>query len=178
MVAGRWPRLPRAGYCSRHRDRAGTSTSARSVPRRRHRHYVITPVGYVPCRKGGDKVRFPNSKSSESNFRGDRAGHRVRTAGSLSLLILPVAVFAAQDGAAASPRTVAAGTWAVQPVPVPHYATGSLTAVSCTSTSNCEAVGSSPYGALAERWNGAHWSIQPTPNLPDDFGERLRGRGI
>ena len=46
-----------------------------------------------------------------------------------------------------------------------------LTAVSCASSSACSAVGG--YGnssgtqvALAERWDGTSWVIQPTPRLP------------
>jgi hypothetical protein len=42
--------------------------------------------------------------------------------------------------------------------------------VSCSSRSACTATGdgfppSGPF-TIAERWNGSHWRIQPTPNLP------------
>jgi hypothetical protein len=46
--------------------------------------------------------------------------------------------------------------------------------VSCTSPSACVAVGdystapSLPLRTLAERWNGASWSVQRTPNVPGD----------
>ncbi len=54
------------------------------------------------------------------------------------------------------------GSWSVQPTPT---ARASLHAISCTSPSSCSAVGSYTGGAgipltLAERWNGAEWSVQ------------------
>jgi len=64
--------------------------------------------------------------------------------------------------------------WSRQPTPNPATPPRSaLTAVSCTSATACTAVGNSSldsFGsnsrALAERWNGTAWSIQPTPNSP------------
>ncbi len=67
---------------------------------------------------------------------------------------------------------VAAGGWAVQPAPAPPGpATGKLLAVSCVSSRYCVAVGShlDRFGrevTLVERWDGASWTIQPSPN-PD-----------
>ncbi len=60
-------------------------------------------------------------------------------------------------------------TWRITPTPNPSGAPNSaLGAVSCTSASNCVAVGQAAGGAtqvtLAERWNGRHWAIQATPN--------------
>ena len=60
-------------------------------------------------------------------------------------------------------------SWRVQAIPTPPGSTGSsLFAVSCTSPSACTAVGD--YGnaagrvlAVAERWNGRAWRIQPIP---------------
>jgi hypothetical protein len=40
---------------------------------------------------------------------------------------------------------------------------GNLASVSCRSA-KCEAVGSTSLGPLAERWNGARWSLQPAPS--------------
>lgn len=62
-------------------------------------------------------------------------------------------------------------SWALQAIPTPpgaHHT--SLHGVSCSSASACTAVGSSIDGAgnqvpLVERWDGASWAIQPTPNL-------------
>jgi hypothetical protein len=61
--------------------------------------------------------------------------------------------------------------WQLQNAPMPTGAPGSFfTGVACTSPSACTAVGAStdssgnPVVTLAERWNGARWSIQPTPN--------------
>ncbi len=63
--------------------------------------------------------------------------------------------------------------WSIQQTPNPAGATStSLLGVSCTSKSACSAVGSysaSPgavAATLAERWNGARWSIQRTPSPP------------
>ena len=57
--------------------------------------------------------------------------------------------------------------WRVQATPSPKRSTGSsLFAVSCTSASGCTAVGDYDTAAglvlaLAERWNGTAWRIQP-----------------
>jgi len=58
-------------------------------------------------------------------------------------------------------------TWSITPTPNPPGATGDLRAVSCTAANACTAVGTSasfphPVQALAERWNGTKWTIQPT----------------
>jgi hypothetical protein len=58
--------------------------------------------------------------------------------------------------------------WAVHPVPAPTGAmSAQLSSVSCVSASACTAVGSytgksGQRRALAERWNGSHWAVQPT----------------
>jgi hypothetical protein len=65
-------------------------------------------------------------------------------------------------------------TWSVLPTPNPPGTHGDfLNSVSCTSLSACTSAGEAFTGAsftpnqtLAERWNGAHWRIQPTPILP------------
>ena len=61
--------------------------------------------------------------------------------------------------------------WTIQATANPSGSPGSLfIGVSCTSASACTAVGArtdntgTPVGTLAERWNGARWSIQATPN--------------
>lgn len=70
--------------------------------------------------------------------------------------------------------------WKIEPTPNPAGATFSqLTAVSCTSATACTAVGdySTSTGAaltLAERWNGATWIIQDTPN-PSTTSNALGG---
>lgn len=62
--------------------------------------------------------------------------------------------------------------WTIQPTPNPTGTTNSvLTGVSCTSTSDCTAVGRyyrSSIVSLAEKWNGTIWVIQPTPNPTGD----------
>jgi hypothetical protein len=105
-----------------------------------------------------------------------------------------VALVAAGPAAAsaASPASVAtAPQWTIQLPPNRAVPNNSLQGVSCTSGSACTAVGSSgpllvepasgagrPFAAkaqrspattsntstLAERWDGTHWRIEPTPN--------------
>jgi hypothetical protein len=63
--------------------------------------------------------------------------------------------------------------WSLTHPPLPAGATfGTLTAVSCTSPRACTAVGSEAGdgtgGALAERWNGRSWHVQPTPSPVHD----------
>src|SRR4029077_17908437 len=46
-----------------------------------------------------------------------------------------------------------------------------LVSVSCASATACVAVGSTADRALVERWDGALWTISPTPDLPRPFEE-------
>ena len=81
------------------------------------------------------------------------------------------------------PRTARAATasvWSAQAVPVPsgsHRST--LSAVSCTSSKACTAVGSfknrTGEFALAERWNGSRWSIQRAAKPAGARGSTLSG---
>jgi hypothetical protein len=63
-------------------------------------------------------------------------------------------------------------TWRIVPTPNPRgIAFSGLLAIACTSPSACTAVGGSTSmtgqsAALAERWNGVRWRIQPTPRVP------------
>ena len=52
-------------------------------------------------------------------------------------------------------------TWHLQHIPT--LPGGILNAVSCVTESDCIAVGGPGTGPLAERWNGVHWTVQPTP---------------
>ena len=65
-------------------------------------------------------------------------------------------------------------TWAILPTPNPSDSSGSsfaaLNDVSCSRTTSCQAVGLYTTGdgrapTLAERWDGAKWSIEASPNL-------------
>ena len=65
--------------------------------------------------------------------------------------------------------------WTIQPVPsVRHAKIQLLRSVSCTSPADCTAVGSyaslGPVGTVAERWNGATWALQKSPQASDLFG--------
>src|SRR5215469_15892223 len=64
--------------------------------------------------------------------------------------------------------------WRIQPIPSPAGAAWSaLEGVSCASPSACTAVGGpapgAPGKALAVRWDGSRWRIQPTPGLAGAF---------
>jgi hypothetical protein len=60
-------------------------------------------------------------------------------------------------------------SWTVQATPSPgDLGSSVLSAVSCTSSTSCTAVGGDFIGStevtLAERWDGTSWTVQPTPN--------------
>jgi hypothetical protein len=68
-------------------------------------------------------------------------------------------------------------SWKVQSTPnpaesgfLPH---DSLTAISCTSTSACTAVGDRDFSTLAEHWNGTSWKVQPTPDVVGELNSLL-----
>jgi hypothetical protein len=70
--------------------------------------------------------------------------------------------------------------WAIQAAPKPPSGNESyLTGVSCPSAKVCTAVGA--YGSvngsltLAERWNGAKWVVQSTPNPSGEQDSKLNG---
>jgi hypothetical protein len=71
------------------------------------------------------------------------------------------------------PAEAAPSAWTIVPSPNPTGVTSSsLAAVSCSSTTDCVAVGDSYVGnippqgvdGLAEGWDGSTWSLQPTPS--------------
>ncbi len=103
-----------------------------------------------------------------------------------------VAVVASGSAVASAAPVVTVPQWVIQSTPNRAVPGNQLLGVSCTSGTNCTAVGSSgpvvvslaggtgrPFGAkaqrlaanalttttLAERWDGTRWRIQPTPNL-------------
>ena len=71
-------------------------------------------------------------------------------------------------------------TWSDSTPVVPPSSTASLlNAVSCSSATNCEAVGTSTTGgvttALVEQWNGTAWTIVTTPAVTGASASALRG---
>lgn len=60
-------------------------------------------------------------------------------------------------------------SWSYVSVPVPELP-GSLTSVSCTTTTFCMAVGYSPSGTFADKWNGSSWSLVSVAAAPDGYG--------
>ena len=71
--------------------------------------------------------------------------------------------------------------WSVQTVPSPAGTDGVLYGVSCRSSTACAAVGTASTAELgqslplAERWNGAEWAIQSTPEPGGASITRLEG---
>jgi hypothetical protein len=59
----------------------------------------------------------------------------------------------------------AASRWTFQPVPLPAGDTGALSGVTCSSATNCLAVGAidSNGDALGEHWDGSTWTAQDIP---------------
>ena len=96
--------------------------------------------------------------------------HRSSAATVISLIALFFAMGGTTVAATgASAAVAAAAGWSIQTTPNPAGGSGSiLNGVSCTSASACTAVGDYFNGTatvtLAERWDGATWSIQHTPN--------------
>jgi hypothetical protein len=74
-----------------------------------------------------------------------------------------------------TPAAPAAATPApAQATSAPAVAVNSgLSGVSCTSPAACTAVGNSGNALLAERWDGATWTIQPTPKPPGVVSTQL-----
>jgi hypothetical protein len=75
----------------------------------------------------------------------------------------------------------ASTAWRVQQVPAPANSSTQLQAVSCPAADVCTAVGSSVglttnlTSALAERWSGGQWVIQPTPSPAGSSFTELTG---
>lgn len=119
-----------------------------------------------------------------------------------SLTYLAAAALVAAGSAAASAAPGTGPHWIVQPTPNRAAPSNMLAAVSCTSGSFCMAVGTSgpmevlladgtgrppaasaprsaakplPTRTLAERWDGAHWKIVPTPNPAGSSATFLNG---
>jgi hypothetical protein len=106
--------------------------------------------------------------------------------GSESLLIMSVAaamvlafgVPRASGQAGRGASAAAASSWTFQSMPSPAHAENFINAISCASASSCMAVGNSTrHGdvthALTEHWNGAKWSIVPTPRIPDTLASTV-----
>ena len=70
-------------------------------------------------------------------------------------------------------------TWSVMASPnASGTKASSLVSISCSSATNCLAVGSAQaqfVRTLVERWNGAHWSIVKNPKITTSGGNELSG---
>ncbi|MDP9331956.1 MAG: hypothetical protein M3Q30_01395 [Actinomycetota bacterium] len=76
------------------------------------------------------------------------------------VLAAGVAVPLTSSASAQVPHAAVGPPFVIVPSPNPPGAVGGLSSVSCTSATNCFAVG----GALIERWDGTSWAIVPSPN--------------
>jgi hypothetical protein len=106
----------------------------------------------------------------------------VRLLGVVTPLLGLAGVVTAGAAQASQPAKISSSTWKIESTPNPGSAEiNVLSAVSCTSGTACTAVGSyasslsSPGFALAERWNGKAWHIQPTPKVKGATGPELYG---
>lgn len=70
--------------------------------------------------------------------------------------------------------------WSIQSTPTAGSGYSALLSVSCTSSTNCLAVGSyvnssETEATLAERWDGTEWAIEAAPNPTGATGSKLWG---
>ncbi|HSH37842.1 MAG TPA: hypothetical protein VK993_03575, partial [Chthoniobacterales bacterium] len=88
-----------------------------------------------------------------------------------------------ESGTGEEPQTLIArwtGTeWSLGPSPDPNGTIGLLGDITCTSSSECWAIGGRSEGSksltLIQRWDGTMWSTVPSPNVPDVNQNRLSG---
>jgi hypothetical protein len=79
--------------------------------------------------------------------------------------VVAVSVMVVAAAAAGAPST-----WTLVPSPNPGTGTNALSSVSCATPRSCVAVGAQTDalpgtgGALVEAWNGASWSVAPSPS--------------
>ena len=67
-------------------------------------------------------------------------------------------------------------SWSVEATPLPSGLTsGTLSAISCSSTTNCIAVGNSGQTMIAEQWNGSAWSPSTIANPGGESDVTLTG---
>jgi len=100
-----------------------------------------------------------------------------RTLTGLGVLVVLAAGLPTAASAATAGRVSSMAAWTIQATPLPRgAANGYLASVSCTSAAECTAVGSHYQqtgprnqlrgGALAERWTGGSWRIEPVASPP------------
>jgi hypothetical protein len=113
---------------------------------------------------------------------GRRWVRTIRLLGAATLLLACTGIATAGAAQASQPATATGSTWKIEPTPNPAGAEISvLSAVSCSSGRACTAVGSytssasSPGFALAERWNGTSWQVQPTAKVTGAASPELFG---
>ena len=88
-------------------------------------------------------------------------------------LMAAAALATGMIGASAGGAQAAGTVWTIARSPNVALSGGKIDSVSCSSADACTAVGinlntSGINVTLAERWNGASWQRQPTPNPPND----------
>jgi hypothetical protein len=105
---------------------------------------------------------------------GDAARRRWRRA-RVVRLVVAIGLIAGMPAAMAAPSG-AAPAWSITPsASPPGPPSGSVSAVSCASATNCFAVGGTFTTSFIERWNGSTWSIVPSPHPAGLVGAGLAG---
>jgi hypothetical protein len=130
-----------------------------------------------------ERYRANHTRQDGSELRaGGRWTRAARLLGGATLLLAFTGVATAGAAQASQPAKTTGSTWTIEPTPNPAGAGVSvLSAVSCSSGPACTAVGShtsslaSPGSALAERWNGKSWHIQPTAKVNGAASAELVG---
>ena len=113
-----------------------------------------------------------------ANTPNQSAGDNVLNAVSCSSATSCTAVGNYYDASASTPKTLIeswnGGSWSIVPSPSPGSSNNDLSGVSCTSSSNCTAVGyftNSTNNTLVESWNGLEWVVVSSPNLGNGANE-------
>ena len=113
-----------------------------------------------------------------ANTPNQSTGNNVLNAVSCSSATSCTAVGNYYDASASTPKTLIeswnGGSWSIVPSPSPGSSNNDLSGVSCTSSSNCTAVGyftNSTNNTLVESWNGLEWVVVSSPNLGNGANE-------
>jgi hypothetical protein len=104
----------------------------------------------------------------------NRAAHAGRARGLTFVRVVGIVALIAGVVVSAAATSSATPRWSVVPTVSPRGApNGQLSAVSCSSPSDCFAVGTDGSGSFIERWNGTSWSIVASPSPSQIFVELL-----
>ena len=163
--------------------RIGSARSFRAseAPRREYLSPSSATAGHATVDCAADRSRYATSGVCAEVVRSMRAAafHVVRCGfGSRWGATICAAVWSVTLASCPTVGATAMSKWSFHRVPHPAGASSSfLGDVSCRSSTACTAVGFSERNdtelALAERWNGSQWSIQPTSSPAGSTGSGL-----